>query len=255
MIFTVLGPLHLQRRKKVTMNKFNKKPQKQKFVSLLSSKEHWNGGLPPFTGTRELYESESKLDIDIDDDEWTQEKNENVAIPINNALGALIGAYRSSDESDCDIIVPKDVSKTDDNTNIKTDCKTNKEEENIDTETFEAPEEVKIIKETAANLPPDNIIKTNTEKLPRKRKRCHKNKNKEPEMKMGKLDVKNDDRQKVKKPLVRRRKVTLLERLLEPEIRHERNVILQCIRYVIQNNFFDKSVSACDTKQIEDKHD
>ncbi|KAF7659350.1 hypothetical protein LDENG_00298920 [Lucifuga dentata] len=31
---------------------------------------------------------------------------------------------------------------------------------------------------------------------------------------------------------------TLLEMLLAPDIRHERNVILQCIRYVVRNNFF-----------------
>ena len=25
------------------------------------------------------------------------------------------------------------------------------------------------------------------------------------------------------------------------EIRHERNIILQCVRYVVENNFFEKS--------------
>lgn len=35
-----------------------------------------------------------------------------------------------------------------------------------------------------------------------------------------------------------RRKLTLLERLLEPEMRHERNVILQCVHYVVDNDFF-----------------
>ncbi|XP_031623650.1 nuclear fragile X mental retardation-interacting protein 1, partial [Contarinia nasturtii] len=31
---------------------------------------------------------------------------------------------------------------------------------------------------------------------------------------------------------------TLLEKLLQKEIRHERNVLLQCVRYVVENNFF-----------------
>ncbi|XP_028249000.1 FMR1-interacting protein NUFIP1 isoform X2 [Parambassis ranga] len=31
---------------------------------------------------------------------------------------------------------------------------------------------------------------------------------------------------------------TLLEMLLAPDIRHERNVLLQCVRYVVQNQFF-----------------
>nr|CAD7416244.1 unnamed protein product [Timema poppensis] len=38
---------------------------------------------------------------------------------------------------------------------------------------------------------------------------------------------------------VRRRRPTLLEKLLGNEIRHERNAILQCVRYVVQNNFLE----------------
>ncbi|XP_040197215.1 nuclear fragile X mental retardation-interacting protein 1 [Rana temporaria] len=34
---------------------------------------------------------------------------------------------------------------------------------------------------------------------------------------------------------------TLLEMLLARDVRHERNVILQCVRYICQNNFFDRS--------------
>ncbi|XP_056287281.1 nuclear fragile X mental retardation-interacting protein 1 [Pseudoliparis swirei] len=34
------------------------------------------------------------------------------------------------------------------------------------------------------------------------------------------------------------RRPTLLEMLLAPDIRHERNVLLQCVRYVVRNNFF-----------------
>ncbi|XP_028326046.1 FMR1-interacting protein NUFIP1 [Gouania willdenowi] len=35
---------------------------------------------------------------------------------------------------------------------------------------------------------------------------------------------------------------TLLEMLLAPDIRHERNVLLQCVRYVVRNNFFGLEV-------------
>lgn len=35
-----------------------------------------------------------------------------------------------------------------------------------------------------------------------------------------------------------RKQNTLLEKLLQKEIRHERNVLLQCVRYVVDNNFF-----------------
>ncbi|XP_033637558.1 nuclear fragile X mental retardation-interacting protein 1-like [Asterias rubens] len=36
-----------------------------------------------------------------------------------------------------------------------------------------------------------------------------------------------------------RRRPNLLEMLLAPDIRHERNIILQCVRYVVQNDFFE----------------
>ncbi|XP_070538097.1 FMR1-interacting protein NUFIP1-like [Ptychodera flava] len=36
-----------------------------------------------------------------------------------------------------------------------------------------------------------------------------------------------------------KRKPTLLEMLLAPEIRHERNVVLQCVRYIRKNHFFN----------------
>jgi hypothetical protein len=39
--------------------------------------------------------------------------------------------------------------------------------------------------------------------------------------------------------LIPKARLTLLEKLLGPAIRHERNVLFQCIRYITQNNFFD----------------
>ncbi|NXA65018.1 NUFP1 protein, partial [Mohoua ochrocephala] len=41
-----------------------------------------------------------------------------------------------------------------------------------------------------------------------------------------------------RKTLPRKRRPTLLEMLLAQDIRHERNVILQCVRYLIRNNMF-----------------
>lgn len=37
------------------------------------------------------------------------------------------------------------------------------------------------------------------------------------------------------------RKSTLLEKLLAPDIRHERNVILQCVRFICKNDFFGQT--------------
>lgn len=47
---------------------------------------------------------------------------------------------------------------------------------------------------------------------------------------------------------------TLLEKLLQKDIRHERNVLLQCVRYVVENNFFGIGQTADEqNNQIEPK--
>ncbi|XP_075055837.1 FMR1-interacting protein NUFIP1 [Mixophyes fleayi] len=50
-----------------------------------------------------------------------------------------------------------------------------------------------------------------------------------------------------KKQFSPKKRPTLLEMLLARDIRHERNVILQCVRYIIQNDFFDHPLN---TKQL-----
>lgn len=58
----------------------------------------------------------------------------------------------------------------------------------------------------------------------------------------SKTTLKNDKCQKKKSILDMTRKIrnqnTLLEKLLQKDIRHERNVLLQCVRYVVENQFF-----------------
>lgn len=48
------------------------------------------------------------------------------------------------------------------------------------------------------------------------------------------------------------RRTTLLEMLLAPDIRHERNVLLQCVRYVVRNRFF--GLEGRSQRQEEMKH-
>ncbi|XP_078231500.1 FMR1-interacting protein NUFIP1 isoform X2 [Callithrix jacchus] len=43
----------------------------------------------------------------------------------------------------------------------------------------------------------------------------------------------------------------LLEMLLAPDIRHERNVILQCVRYIIQKDFFGLDMSSAKSKDVQ----
>ena len=50
----------------------------------------------------------------------------------------------------------------------------------------------------------------------------------------------NDSKEKRRKmPVYQpKRKPTLLQKLLDNEIRHERNTILQCIRHIVKKNFY-----------------
>lgn len=42
-----------------------------------------------------------------------------------------------------------------------------------------------------------------------------------------------------------RRRPTLLEMLLAPDVRHERNVVLQCVRFIVRNGFFGLAGKDC----------
>ncbi|NXA33856.1 NUFP1 protein, partial [Eudromia elegans] len=56
-------------------------------------------------------------------------------------------------------------------------------------------------------------------------------------------------------PLLPKRRPTLLEMLLAQDIRHERNVILQCVRYIVRNDLFGlrlKAEPAADTEVDQD---
>ncbi|KAK2857693.1 hypothetical protein Q7C36_005612 [Tachysurus vachellii] len=49
---------------------------------------------------------------------------------------------------------------------------------------------------------------------------------------------------------LQKRRPTLLEMLLAPDIRHERNVVLQCIRYIIHKDFFDPTCQDSDLVRL-----
>lgn len=149
-IFTDVQPRHLKRLDKNVkfsakdkMEHLNKVPFKRKKpsikpevakTSLLDDRSTWNGNLPPFQGTSELYEDaeENGAESIIDDSEWLEpevskcETNNSLIKPEitklettntlitsevpkveTNALGALMGAYGSSDESDNDTVEPE----------------------------------------------------------------------------------------------------------------------------------------------------
>ncbi|XP_065093271.1 FMR1-interacting protein NUFIP1 [Ochlerotatus camptorhynchus] len=80
---------------------------------------------------------------------------------------------------------------------------------------------------------------TKTKRKNRTRKRRNGGSQDEPSSQPGPSKI-----TRIEKPLLNYSKLrharqnTLLEKLLEPDIRHERNVLLQCVRFVVQKGFF-----------------
>lgn len=216
-----------------------KEPPPQPPVSLINDKSDWNGTMFPFRGTKELYEEVSTPNdnCDFEDDEWeeTNAKTDN-KIKLSNALGSLMCAYNSSDDSEIEGVVPEVKTKT--NVDAMPKVEATNESDN------EAPLEEKIVKNTddslQQSLAENSSTNTKEEQVSssRKRKRVkHRKQTSRKRTNIRKKDTgQNKDGLGVQR--FRKRKATLLEKLLDSEIRHERNVLLQCVRFVVQNNFF-----------------
>lgn len=180
--------------------------------------------LPPFLGTASLNEAEvcEKNCSDADDkeqfsdSEWECSVNTSVqdvpSIPVMcKSLSSLMGLYASESEAE---------EKTQTTSSL---CQGSDS----------GPEEAPILRKSmdvgpvSASAP---VSTTNNAENPRKRRGHHRSKVKPT------VETKRT-------PYIPRRKLTLLQKLLSCEIRHERNVILQCIRHVVQNNFFSPVTS------------
>ncbi|XP_051569038.1 FMR1-interacting protein NUFIP1-like isoform X2 [Myxocyprinus asiaticus] len=53
----------------------------------------------------------------------------------------------------------------------------------------------------------------------------------------------------------RQHRPTLLEMLLAPDIRHERNVVLQCVRFIVRNGFFGLAAKDCHENTTDSTRD
>lgn len=148
--------------------------------------------------------TDKEKDLEISDEEWVSHECQLLSKPIlNNSLGLLASAYDSDEEF------------------IETESqKENKAE--VISDGDEPPDEIKTIISKVSPL--ENCTERN--KTPRKRKHNKKYL----ENKRQRNDSSQDKCQS--------RNLTLLEKLLRKEIIHERNVILQCVHYIVKNNFF-----------------
>lgn len=232
-------------------HKKKSQPKKPKKSSLIDEKCDWNGTMFPFKGTSELYcEVEMKEESDYDDDEWDNAAptKTNTTIKLNNALGALMGAYMSDDEEmEEEAPKPEPIVKT---VPVPVNVVPVKEETELD-EDDGPPLEVKIQKEDHQEHIPEKPTATTetattsnkTSKRTKNRKRVETRKENRRNRNTGKSNTGEKNEGKFPYDNFKKRPVTLLEKLLESEIRHERNVLLQCVRYVVSNNFFMDSKS------------
>ncbi|XP_075214512.1 FMR1-interacting protein NUFIP1-like [Lycorma delicatula] len=223
----------------------------------------WRGSLPHFPGTALFPEAceDDKItnnkDEAFSDSEWEDDSNitsSTVKKPLSSVLAALNSAYGSSPESSED---EEKEDKEDEITRNQKTCQesyvireTTSDINNMKIEQFldnnnrdSGPEEIPVLRKDVsesngivANCAESKICDDATEneiddKRKRKRKRVRNRKCEEHEQ-VKKLNSVQP------KQFIPRKRLTLLQKLLEPEIRHERNVILQCVRYVVENNFF-----------------
>ena len=207
-------------------NNNNIRPTKEEIENQLYESDTDNRfGVPAFQGTKKFYEDSGELsyfsnknpsrndhdNLDIsDDEEWDMNEDVNIKevssnSKLNNALGSIMGAYSDSDDE------VEEINENKNNSSIKQENQSTPVNQLNNNEIHKSD-----------SLYPDK--NENDKKRKWNKRRNHDNKAK----------TKNEH-----KPFKRRK--TLLERLLEPDIRHERNVMLQCIRFIVQNNFFDKT--------------
>ncbi|KAK9888373.1 hypothetical protein WA026_000625 [Henosepilachna vigintioctopunctata] len=275
--------------------KTNRSVKKYLPKTLIDDKADWNGNMFPFKGTYELFNEEESGISDFEDEEWEDKSSHTKDFgKVNASLGALIGAYGSTDEEEeeskvfsnshqdnkvlekDEIIVeqknqdysemePKvndaeNVIEVDGTASLGTEL--DKHIENKIESDDEAPLEIKIERHTENKIEAsvttafeckiDNAESTlqkqvnnadNSDTSKRKRKRkTHDKKNND-------INVNNDQHKSRKSDFpyqnFKKRRITLLEKLLDKEIRHERNILLQCVKYVVENEFFINESSNC----------
>ncbi|XP_046675407.1 nuclear fragile X mental retardation-interacting protein 1 [Homalodisca vitripennis] len=219
----------------------------------------WRGDLPKFPGTAAIASPEEEKHKNLvdnsnfsDDEDWTMKGEEtpnaiNTEKPlVSNVLLSLMTSY-GSDMSDGDdevmtqestrtesTTLVKDIGETtdfianqngDDNPKLRSEAEDAASAANVGEESDSGPEETGIDREDKSNIPfPDKLDKEDKTEL-----------DKTQSTEARKLDVR--PKAPHARPM-RRHQLSLLEKLLSNEIRKERNAILQCVRYVVNNNFF-----------------
>lgn len=295
--------------KRTNFPKFKQPVRKPKTVSLIDEKRDWNGTMFPFKGTKQLEEDDIQEAVEevYDDDEWSASTSKGT-IKLNNALGALMGAYGSDDYSEDEtsghrLTTTSEQQKGVVQTETSVVCVTEQTAASVSnvTEHAEAsrfhgigrttslsndlkqgisdafcdmkqmsvdssglgvqetrvhgdlsdddspPMEVKVARVGTPVGSEENLTTvqrgTRDKNLPKRRRQRHRNRHdnlKKNRPQQQQLSINSTKKLNEFPYRFKRRKVTLLEKLLENEIRQERNIMLQCVRYIVSNNFFIK---------------
>lgn len=217
--------------------------------------------LQPFTGIQHLIEvddidknesleKENYIIEDEDDEVYTKvpapkstETVKDIKPTVCGALSSLMCDYGSSDEES----TPKKSTNVNVSTTLKTTCTRNVK--NVTVHRV-SEHEINLVAKFSKEVGDDDsgpeeikVVKLDTTVVNEGNKTSGSANNK---------IVNNDARKNKKDNFVPKKHIqtrpklrvpsTLLQKLLHMEIRHERNVILQCIRHIVNNNYFDKKI-------------
>ncbi|KAK8731037.1 hypothetical protein OTU49_007766 [Cherax quadricarinatus] len=237
-------------------------PKASIVVDLYDSDDEFKDGIPAFKGTRQFYESigevsyfreknANTVDVDedilketdfriSDDEEWhTENKDANTSsgmLVLGGALGSLMGAYSDSEDENTDIPAPSKSDGKHETGSTHTAANDSQQEGNKSDHKNGGNNQDFTPNEHGAG-----------KRKIRRRPRYHNKGSKGPATQKRPFPFKRT----VTKLFPKRRK-TLLERLLQADIIHERNVILQCVRFIVQNNFFDANTNKNDGLEVTD---
>lgn len=194
--------------------------------------------LQNFKGTSSMYALEKKSE------------------PESNPLLSMLGMYGSSDEemsSDNESTPENDnnqISRVDIEVPSYQSYKNRIEDCELSSES--APEEIAIERHADDEFlnKPDVQPQVGVALKTNENVKSQSNQNDQKKMNKSNGSHKENSRQKLEKSktksglnfkkLHRFKQNTMLAKLLETDIRHERNLLLQCVRYVVENNFFSK---------------
>lgn len=190
-----------------TQKKTTKRPEKKEAPkSLIVENIDWNGSMFPFKGTAVLYQSEQEsITEEFDDNEWIVEES-NSKIPQQKS----VVDEKEKPNNALTSLVSYDDSESDEGpTEVKTEKK-------VETAAMNC------VEESSQCMRKENETGEHSGRVNNK----------------GKPNRTKGKKREVPQRQFKKRRVTLLEKLLAKEIDHERNVLLQCVRHVVQNNFY-----------------